>query len=168
MNRAMGLTAVLLTLMLSVGLALRLRHERYAGLVSSTTSTELEIDVLERLEDEGDMDYPPPPATLKGSLRGWKYGKDFLLITVPAPVPVLQHATKNAAAEVKHAYLDLPMLGPVIGVTTYSVGSFEWRESRVPLYCLMGGIGLAPLLLWGLAVLIAAVAGASGVHRSIS
>ncbi len=154
MIRATGLAAILFSMMLSVGLALRLRHERYAGLVFSTTSTDLEIDVLERLEDEGDMDYPPPPATLKASLRGFKYGKDFLFVTVPAPVHVLQHATKNAAAEVKHAYLDLPMLGPVVGATTYSVGSYEWREPRWPLYGFIGAVALAPLLLWGLGAIL--------------
>jgi hypothetical protein len=168
MLRATGLAAVLLSLMLSVGLALRLRHERYAGLVFSTTSTDLEIDVLERLEDEGDMFYPPPPATLKGSLSGAKYTGKILLVTVRAPVPVLQHATKNAATEVKHAYLDLPMLGPVVGATTYSVGSFEWCESRLPLYCFMGGVGLAPLLLWGLVAAIALISGAKGRQQLIS
>jgi hypothetical protein len=153
--------------MLSVGLALRLRHERYAGLVSSTSVTELTIDVLEPLEDEGDMDYPPPPATLKGSLRGYKYGKDFLFVTVQTPVPVLQHAMRNAPVQVKHAYLDLPMLGPVVGATTYSLGSFEWRESRLPLYCCMGGLGLVPLLMWGFVAAMALISGAKGCRRLI-
>lgn len=164
MLRTTGLAAVLLSLTLSVWLALRLRHERYAGLVFSTTSTELAIDVLERLEDEGDMFYPSPPATLRGSLGGNKYLKDFLLVSIRAPVPVLQQATKNAATEVKHAYLDLPMLGPVVGVTTYSVGSYKWRESRLPLYSFMGGVALAPLLLWGLVAAIVLISGAKGLH----
>lgn len=167
MLRTTGLAAVLLSLMLSVGLASRLKHERYAGLVDSTTCTELRIDVLERLEDEGDMFYPSPPTTLRGSLRGNKYWNDFLLVTVPAPVPVLQQATKNLAAEVNHTYLEVPILGPVVGVTMYSVGSYEWRESRLLLFCFMGGFGLAPLLLWALVAAIALFSGAPGYRRFI-
>lgn len=171
MVRATGLLAALLSLALAVLLALRLRHERYTGPIHRVTPTSFIMDVVE-WPQMNDLTFSvglyglwlrQPPSTMGGELVSSKSG-EFILLTISAPVPVLEHLSKNAPAEVKHTYLDLPVVGPVVGATTYVVGSYEWREPRWPLYGFIGAVALAPLLLWGLGAIIALLAGAKG-HR---
>jgi hypothetical protein len=176
MVRAMGLLAALLSLALAVLLALRLRHERYAGPIHRVTPTSFIMDVVEGPEQMNDLTVSvglyglwlrQPPSTMGGELVSSKSG-EFILLTISAPIPVLEHLSKNVPAEVKHAYLDLPVVGPVVGATTYVVGSYEWREPRWPLYGFIGAVALAPLLLWGLGAIVALLAGAKGSQYTAS
>jgi hypothetical protein len=173
MIRAIGFLAALFSLALSVLLFLRLRHERYAGPIHQVTATEFIVDVLEGPEQMSEdwtvrgiygLPLPQPPSTMRGELSGTQSSK-FVFLTIPAPPAVLDHVVKNAPAEVKHVYFDLPAVGPVLGATSYVIGSYEWREPRWRLYGFIGAIALAPLFLWGLGATIALLAGAKVTVR---
>jgi hypothetical protein len=177
MIRAMGLLAALLSLALGVLLAVRLRQVRYAGPIYQVTSTQFIVDVLEGPVYMGDDLsisvglYGPylrqPPSTMKAELNSIKSG-EFISLTIPASVQVLEHVSKNTPTEVKHSYLELPVLGPVVGTTTYLVGSYEWREPRWPLYGFIGSVALAPLFLWGFGAILSLFAGANGSKQATS
>jgi|SRR6516162_9977439 len=157
--------ATLLGLAVGILLIQTLRHERYAGFVQEVTPEGMILDVLEGPENEGEdwtdlgvygLSLPQPPSTLHASISGTRMSK-FVFLTLPLPGPAHRLAVKGTRSEIRHLYLDLPRIGPVIGSSTYAFSSSEWREPRLPLYGLIGSLAIAPVLLWGIVCGIATI-----------
>ena len=164
MLRLTGPLAALFSFTLAALISRQLQHERYKGYIEQVTNKDFIVQILEGPEHQSEDwtvrgiyggPLPQPPSTMKGRLVGTQMSK-FVVLTIPAPAAVLGHVVRNADAEISHIYLDLPVLGPVVGATSYIIGSYEWREPLWPVYRLAGLVCLAPILLWVLAALVVA------------
>ena len=152
MARTGGVLVLLASLGLTVLLALRLREEHYSGPAYAVGNEVCSFYIEDPRLPSGFAICPRLPTTFPAdlgsfSLLGTK-GDSEVVFELRLPSELRIHAVENARVEIRHDFLDLPIVGPVVGRTTVKVGSAEWRQNSGLLWGTMAGIAVAPGLLW--------------------
>ncbi len=153
----MARTGAALALLASLGLtgllALRLREQHYSGPAYQIDREVCTFFIEDPPTIAGNyVSYPKLPRTFSAelgtfSVRGTK-GDSDLVFELRLPLELRVHAVKDARVEIRHAFLDLPIAGPIAGRTTVRVGSAEWRQDSSPLWGTLAGIAAVPIFIW--------------------
>jgi hypothetical protein len=157
MLRVGGIVMLLASVCIAGLLLLRIREERYAGPIEYVNADGATFELVENpepiIEAFGLRPLPPTlPSDLEARFRAIK-SREWIGLQLRFPEPLPAHVAKHAPVELRHAFLDLPFVGPVAGRTRLKVGSGEWKTSPWPFWGSIAGIAAAPGLIWLLATL---------------
>lgn len=134
-------------------LVLRLRSERYSGPVDRVTGEVCFVYIVDPPGLSGYMMVLPNlPKTFPGDLgefcvMGVK-GDSAVYFRLNIPSELRVHAVQDVVVEIRHDFLDLPVLGPVAAKTRVRVGDAEWSRDSWLFWGILAGIASAPGLIW--------------------